>query len=89
MKIKMDVKAEVLSKNFKTDEDFQRFLVKFVIESFEANILSEDMMNMNLDPNRSVSSPRRRHLTSSRECNYLIRMEQTYSKSRRMIVTLL
>jgi regulator of extracellular matrix RemA (YlzA/DUF370 family) len=64
-------------------------MVKFVIESFKANLLSEDMMKMHLDPNRSVSTPIKRHLTSSKECNYLIRMEQTYSKSRRMIVTLL
>ena len=76
-------------RNFKTYEDFQRSMVKFVMESIEANILLEDMMKRHLEPNGSVSTPRRRHLTSSRECNYPITMEQTYSKSRRMIVTLL
>ena len=64
-------------------------MVKFVIESFEANILSEDMMKMHLEPNGSVLTPRRIHHTSSRECNYLVKMEQTYSKSRWMIVILL
>ena len=64
-------------------------MVKLVMEGFEANILSEDMMKMHLDPNGPISTPRGRHLTSSRESNYPIKMEQTYSKSRRMIVTLL
>jgi hypothetical protein len=64
-------------------------MVKFVIENIEANKLSEDMMKTHFKPNGAISTPKRRHLTSSRECNYPIRMEQTYSKSRRMIVTLL
>ena len=54
VKIKMDIKAEVLSKKvqdwwrfLKIDgEDFWRSMVKFVMESFEANILCENMMKM-------------------------------------------
>jgi hypothetical protein len=38
-------------------------MVMFVMESFEANILSEDMMKMNLEPNGSISTPRRIHLS--------------------------
>ena len=30
-------------------------MVKFIMGSFEANILSEDMMKMHLEPNGSVS----------------------------------
>ena len=44
--MKMDIKAEVLVENFKTDEEFQISMVEFVMESFEANIFSKDMMEM-------------------------------------------
>ena len=37
------------------------------MESFEANIFSKDMMEMHLEPNRSISTPRRRHLLNPRE----------------------
>ena len=33
----------------KIDEDIQRSMVKFIIESFKYNILSKDMMKMHLD----------------------------------------
>ena len=49
-------------------------MVKFVMESFEANILSEDIMKMNLEPNGSVSNPRRIHLSHPRE-NEVIQSE--------------
>ena len=68
----MDIKAEVLSK---IDEEFQGSVIEFVMKSFEANIFSEDMMKMHLEPNGSVSTPRGRNLTSLRECNYPIKME--------------
>jgi hypothetical protein len=60
------------------------------MESLEANILSEDMMKMSSKTNGSISIPRRIYLSRPRE-NEVIKSkkEQTYSKSRRMIVTLL
>ena len=61
-------------RNFKTDEEFQRSMVKFVMESFEANIFSKDMMEMHLEPNWSLSIPRRRHLSNCRE-NEVIKLE--------------
>ena len=70
----MDVKAEVLSKKFKTHEDFKRSMVKFVMESIEANILSEDMMKMHFKPNGPISTPRRIHLSHPRE-NEVIQYE--------------
>ena len=42
-------------------------MVKFVMESFEANILSEDMMKMISNPNGSISTPRRIHLSHPQE----------------------
>ena len=38
-------------------------MVKFVMESIDANILSEDMMKMHLKPNGPISTPRRIHLS--------------------------
>ena len=74
----------------KTDEDFRRPMVKFVMESFEANILSEDMMKFHFYPNGSISTPRRIHLSHPREDEVIkSEQEQTYFMSRRMIVTLL
>ena len=49
-------------------------MVKFVMESFEANILSEDMMKMNLESNGSISTPRRIHLSHPQE-NEVIQSE--------------
>jgi hypothetical protein len=58
-------------------------MVKFVIESIKANMLSEDMMKM-------VSNPRRIHLSHLREDEVIkSEYEHTYSKSRRMVVILL
>ena len=37
--------------NFKTDEELQRSMVEFVMESFEDNMFLEDMMKMHLEPN--------------------------------------
>jgi hypothetical protein len=42
-------------------------MVKFVMERFEANILSEDMMKLHFKPNGSISTPRRIHLSHPRE----------------------
>ena len=53
--------------DIKTGEDFLRSMAKFVLESFEANILSEDMMKMISNPNGSISTPRRIHLSHPRE----------------------
>ena len=60
------------------------------MENLEANILSEDMMKMYSKQNRSISIPRKIYLSHPRE-NEVIKSEkeQTYSKSRRMIITLL
>ena len=49
-------------------------MVKFVMESFKANILSEDMMKMHLEPNGPISTPRRIHLSHTQE-NELIQFE--------------
>jgi hypothetical protein len=65
-------------------------MVKFVMESFEANILAEDMMKMISNPNGSISTPRRIHLSHPRKDEVIKSVkEQNYSKSRRMIVILL
>ena len=42
-------------------------MIKFVMESFEANIVSEDMMKMISNPNGSISTPRILHLSHPRE----------------------
>ena len=49
-------------------------MVKFVMESFEANILSEDMMKMNFRPNGPILTPRRIHISNPRE-NEVIQSE--------------
>ena len=49
-------------------------MVKFIMESFEANILSEDMMKMNLEPNGTISTPKRMHLSHPLE-NEIIQSE--------------
>ena len=49
-------------------------MVKFVMESFEANILSKDMMKMHLEPNGPISTPRKIHLSDPRE-NEVIQSE--------------
>ena len=53
---------------FKTDEEFQRSMVEFVMESFEVNIFSKDMMEMHLEPKLiTLNSKKRTSLKSSRE----------------------
>ena len=42
-------------------------MVKFVMESIEANILAEDMMKMHFKPNGPISTPRRIHISHPRE----------------------
>ena len=56
---------------FKTNEDFQKSMMNFVIESFEANILSEDMMKMHLKTNGPISNPKRIHLPHSQENEFI------------------
>ena len=70
----MDIKAKVMPKKFKTNEDFRRLMLKFVMERFEANILSKDMMKMISNPNGSISTPRTIHLSHPRE-NEVIKSE--------------
>ena len=41
-------------------------MMEFVMESFEANIFSKDMMEMHLEPKGSLSIPRR-HILNPRE----------------------
>ena len=40
-----------IREDFKTDEEFQRSIVEFVMESLEANVFSKYMMEMHLEPN--------------------------------------
>ena len=49
-------------------------MVKFVMESIEGNILSEDMMKMHLMLNGPISTPRRINLSHPRE-NEVIQFE--------------
>ena len=44
------------------------------MEILEANIFSKDMMEMHLEPNRSLSIPKTRHLLNPRE-NEVIKSE--------------
>ena len=61
MKIKIDLKAEVLSKKFQDSWRFSK------IESLEANIFSEDMMKIYSNKNGSISIPRRIYLSHPRD----------------------
>ena len=49
-------------------------MVKFVMESFEDNILSKDMMKMNFKTNGPMPTSRRKHLSHPRE-NEVIQSE--------------
>ena len=51
MYTKVDVKAEVLSVRSQVRYEFQGSIVKFVVGSFEVNIFSKDMMEMNIENN--------------------------------------
>ena len=51
VKINMDIKADVLSKKFQDWWRFSKIDGEVCHESFEANILSEDMMKMISNPN--------------------------------------
>ena len=63
----MDVKAEVLSKKFQDWWRFSKINGEVCHGSIEANILLEDMMKMDFNPNGSISIPRRIYFSHPRE----------------------
>jgi hypothetical protein len=60
------------------------------MESLKFNIFSKDKIEMHMDARLiTLNAKKKTCLQSSRERSYRPRMEQTYFKSRRMVIILL